>query len=103
LLLSEAIDHQDAAPPGEGSLVPAVAQLGRPLGPTSAATGPLLDAQSRDWQRGERRPVENYLADQPALANDAAAVLDLICHEVLLRRRQGKTPASTSTYGASSR
>jgi tetratricopeptide (TPR) repeat protein len=52
----------------------------------------LLDEQSRRWRQDERVPVEALLSRQPALADDAEAVLDLIYHEILLRRRRGETP-----------
>jgi WD40 repeat protein len=51
---------------------------------------PLLQDQRARWQRGERVLVEDYLARQPALAADAKAALDLIAHEVLLRRERGE-------------
>jgi TOMM system kinase/cyclase fusion protein len=54
-------------------------------------TALLLDQQSR-WRRGESVLVEAYLARQPGLAGDGEAVLDLILHEVLLRRERGKAP-----------
>jgi serine/threonine-protein kinase len=44
------------------------------------------------WHRGERVLVETYLEQQPALAGDADAVLDLIYNEVILRERAGETP-----------
>jgi predicted ATPase len=50
----------------------------------------LLEEQSRRWRRGERVPVENLLADRPALHADA--VLDLITNEVLLRQEAGESP-----------
>jgi hypothetical protein len=68
-------------PPSAGSVEPAQPPLDA-----------LLDAQSRDWGRGERRPLEDYLAEQPALAQNAAAVLDLVYHELQLRRRHGEVP-----------
>jgi serine/threonine protein kinase len=37
--------------------------------------------------------VEDYLADQPAPAQDPEGVLDLIYHEIQLRRRQCEAPA----------
>jgi WD40 repeat protein/serine/threonine protein kinase len=55
--------------------------------PTLAA---LLAEQRGHWQRGERIPVEDYLARHPRLAADAEAALDLITNEVLLRREQGE-------------
>src|SRR5262245_6814006 len=51
-----------------------------------------VDQQSR-WRRGERPPVEAYLAKQPPLSGDAEAVLELILHEVLLRRERSEAPA----------
>jgi tetratricopeptide (TPR) repeat protein len=52
----------------------------------------LLADQSRCWLQGEPLPVEAYLRRYPALADDAELVLDLICHEALLRRRRGEEP-----------
>ena len=45
-----------------------------------------LDDQKSSWDRGERTPVEEYLARDPALRDDAEAVLDLVFQEYLLRR-----------------
>ena len=45
----------------------------------------LLAHQRQGWRRGERAPVETYLAQRPALEADTEAVLDLIYHEVVLR------------------
>jgi tRNA A-37 threonylcarbamoyl transferase component Bud32 len=50
----------------------------------------LLEEQSHRWRRGERVPVEDYLARQPGLHADA--VLDLITNEVLLRQEAGEAP-----------
>jgi tetratricopeptide (TPR) repeat protein len=44
------------------------------------------------WARGDRVPVEDYIAQYPSLRTDAEAVLDLIYHEVVLRQEQGETP-----------
>jgi tetratricopeptide (TPR) repeat protein/tRNA A-37 threonylcarbamoyl transferase component Bud32 len=52
----------------------------------------LLQDQSQCWHRGECLPVETYLAIYPDLAADCELVLDLICHEVLLRSRRGEGP-----------
>jgi hypothetical protein len=52
----------------------------------------LLAYQRRAWRRGERAAVETYVAQHPALAADAEAVLDLIYQEVLLREQAGETP-----------
>jgi serine/threonine protein kinase len=50
----------------------------------------LLDDQSARWQRGERIPVEEYLARHPHLHGDD--ILDLISNENLLRQQAGETP-----------
>src|SRR5262245_15812402 len=60
--------------------------------PGEHATQALLQDQSSRWRRGERVPVEDYLARRPALQGDTEAVLDLITNEVLLRRQAGETP-----------
>jgi WD40 repeat protein/Flp pilus assembly protein TadD len=67
-----------------------------PVQPSRAGKSPgvqtlLVDQQSR-WQRGERASVEDYLARQPDLQNDPEALLDLITHEVLLRRQAREKP-----------
>ena len=46
-----------------------------------------MNNQTASWGRGERTLVEDYLARQPALRGDDEAVLDLIYHEFLLRRK----------------
>ncbi|HVS35448.1 MAG TPA: protein kinase [Gemmataceae bacterium] len=52
----------------------------------------LLDYQSGCWDRGERPSVESCLDSRPGLRRDPDAVLDLICHEILLRARLGESP-----------
>ena len=49
----------------------------------------LLDSQSMDWQRGVRTLVEGYLERRSDLRDDFEVALNLIYHEVLLRRRLG--------------
>jgi tetratricopeptide (TPR) repeat protein/tRNA A-37 threonylcarbamoyl transferase component Bud32 len=51
----------------------------------------LLRHQSRAWRRGERAPVEDYLAQQPGLRDDAETVLDLIYNEIVLREEVGES------------
>jgi tRNA A-37 threonylcarbamoyl transferase component Bud32 len=51
----------------------------------------LADQRSR-WLRGERRPAEDYLAQQPELMRHAEVALDVIVHEILLRVEQGEAP-----------
>jgi hypothetical protein len=65
---------------------------GPPPGPGrgQCALAALLDDQSQRWQRGERLLVEGYLAQQPALQEDAEAVLDLLYHEIVLREACGE-------------
>ena len=45
----------------------------------------LLQNQSQCWLRGEPQSVESYLRLHPELHADRELVLDLICHEILLR------------------
>src|SRR3954451_1189090 len=45
----------------------------------------LLADQRRRWQSGQRHLVEQYLIEDPALAHDDEAVVDLIYHEFVLR------------------
>jgi WD40 repeat protein len=53
----------------------------------------LLEEQSRHWRQGQGRPVEDYLSRQPTLGQDIEVVLDLVYHEVLLRRQRGELPS----------
>jgi serine/threonine protein kinase len=50
------------------------------------------DELRRRWQRGERVLVETYLRDDPALAHDEEALLDLIYCEFLVRGERGESP-----------
>ena len=54
--------------------------------------GLMLKHQRQAWRRGERAPVETYLAQQPELKADAQAVLDLIYNEIVLREEAGESP-----------
>jgi serine/threonine-protein kinase len=64
--------------------------------PPDSAELPLLERvlseQSALWKQGERVSVEELLARYPALRDDPTAVLDLIYHEYLLRRRLNEAP-----------
>jgi WD40 repeat protein len=51
----------------------------------------VQDDQQRRWRRGERVPVEAYLAACPTLTGDDA--LDLVIGEMLLRQEIGERPA----------
>jgi serine/threonine protein kinase len=44
------------------------------------------------WEQGQRIPVEEYLEAYPALKADPASVLELIYHEVQLRRQRQEQP-----------
>ena len=50
-----------------------------------------LDQQQR-WRRGERVLVETILKQNPYLADDRPALVDLIYGEVVLREAQGEAP-----------
>jgi len=54
----------------------------------------LLQEQSRCWVQGERLPVEAYLRTYPGLQGNRELVLDLICHELILRTRRGEAPTA---------
>jgi serine/threonine-protein kinase len=60
----------------------------------------LLDEQSVDWQRGACRPVETYLERSAELGDEAEVVLNLVYHEVLLRRRLGCDTPTLAEYVA---
>src|SRR5262249_29848384 len=66
--------------------------LTRQLSPHSQLFEALLDEQTARWQRGERFVIEAQLAQHPWLQQDVRAILDLIYHEVRLRRRLGEQP-----------
>src|SRR5437660_10330907 len=53
----------------------------------------LRGDQSERWRRGERVPVEQYLAQHPALAGDVEALLELVQEEAAQRRQAGERPA----------
>jgi WD40 repeat protein len=52
----------------------------------------LLADQRRRWQAGRPVPVEAYLERQPALQDNADAILDLVYNEVILREQRGEAP-----------
>jgi WD40 repeat protein/serine/threonine protein kinase len=52
----------------------------------------VLIRQGQHWQQGEPQPVEVYLEQEPALAADAEAILDLIYQERILRGQRGEVP-----------
>ncbi|MFO0845252.1 MAG: hypothetical protein U0797_23195 [Gemmataceae bacterium] len=56
-----------------------------------AGPGECLAAEmASDWARGERRPAEHYLADQPALLDSSEVAVRLIYEEVCLRGEGGE-------------
>ncbi len=65
------------------------------------AVDDLLDYQSGCWRRGERPAVDACLGLRPELGEDDDAVLDLICHEILLRRAGARHRFWRSTSAAS--
>ncbi len=58
-----------------------------------------LDDQELHFRSGDRRLVEEYLRTHPALREHTDAVLDLIYHEILLRRELGETPTAEEYVG----
>src|SRR5690242_3124449 len=73
----------------EGNGVPRPSRRGRNERDAAGLEAALLDQCAR-WQRGERVPVEVYLAGHPGVRADAQAALDLIGNEVLLRQEGGE-------------
>src|SRR5262245_22579636 len=47
---------------------------------------------NRSWISGERRPVEEYLAAFPTLAEQRPLLMDLVCAEFTLRMQLGPQP-----------
>ena len=60
----------------------------------------LLADQRRAGICGEARSVEQYLADNPSLAGDDEAAVDLIYQEFLLRSEIGPAPSPADTSSA---
>jgi serine/threonine protein kinase len=52
----------------------------------------LRREQCRQWEAGERVPVEEYFRQHPELGADAERALELIYNEVVLRQRGGDAP-----------
>jgi tetratricopeptide (TPR) repeat protein len=69
--------------------------------PKSAARSirTLLDLQSAQWARGEPATLEELLRHIPASIEDEDVSLDLIHHELILRRRAGETPQPADYVG----
>jgi serine/threonine protein kinase len=74
---------------------PDVRQFLADAGPLSLAhvAAVLRADQQQRWLTGERLPAEHYLAEYPALAQDAEAGLELVYAEFLLREQQGEAPS----------
>ena len=75
-----------------GQTTPLARAPGSPATPLPNADK-LLQHQSQCWQEGECLPVEIFLSNYPSLQADRELVLDLICHEILLRTQQGDAPS----------
>jgi len=78
-------------------------ELGRPnpapAAPPSDSISPgrtrlvsVLIRQGQHWQQGQAYPVEVYLKQEPVLAADPEAILDLIYQERILRGQRGEVP-----------
>jgi hypothetical protein len=59
---------------------------------TAGLASLLREEQRKRWQKGERPPVEEYLARHPGLAENPSALLDLVYAEVVLREQHGESP-----------
>jgi hypothetical protein len=51
----------------------------------------LRQDQRSHWEQGDRVRVEDYLRQQPDLADDEELLVDFICHEVLLAQEWGES------------
>jgi hypothetical protein len=61
---------------------------------SSSSLSESLRRDQRDrWARGERVPVESYVAQFPVLSDDTHALLDLIVQEFSLRQDAGESPS----------
>jgi serine/threonine-protein kinase len=58
----------------------------------------LLADQRRRWHGGEPRPVEDYLAEHPALAGDDEGLVDLLYQEYVLRAALGPPPLAEDFF-----
>jgi eukaryotic-like serine/threonine-protein kinase len=74
---------------------PSPQPAGRPQEPRVGSDwlNQLRADQRLRWEQGERIPVEAYLEAYPALKSDPESVLDLIVHEVQLRRQRQEDPS----------
>jgi serine/threonine-protein kinase len=52
----------------------------------------LCNHQRQDWREGQRRAVEEYIAQRPELLLDSDAILDLVYNEIILREASGDRP-----------
>jgi tetratricopeptide (TPR) repeat protein len=52
----------------------------------------LCSHQRQDWQEGQCRAVEEYIARRPDLLLDSDAILDLVYNEIILREASGDRP-----------
>jgi serine/threonine protein kinase/WD40 repeat protein len=67
-----------------------VATLG-PLSPDALSEVVRIDQHAR-WNRGERIPAEQYLADYPLLLDDPESSADVVYAELVLREERGEQP-----------
>jgi serine/threonine protein kinase len=59
----------------------------------AVAVAEVLAQQEREWGAGACPPVEALLDAHPEFANNANAILELVCNEALLREERGERPA----------
>ncbi len=76
---------------GSPSLAAFLMQLG-PLSSAELAEVVRVDQRAR-WNRGERIPAEQYLADYPLLQDDPESSADVVYAELLLREERGEQAA----------
>ena len=54
--------------------------------------------QWREWQVGNRVPIEAYLAEHPELSQDKECLLDLVYNEICIQQHLGERPTAEDYY-----
>ncbi len=86
--------HGDAPEPSTADFL-----ADRPDASASERLDVLLTDQLLRWQSGRPRPIADYLAEHPSLADDPEATLKLVQGEFLARLDRGETPEPGSYIG----
>jgi hypothetical protein len=71
--------------------------------PSPPLLADLLVDQRLRWRRGQRQPVEDYVAQSPALTSDPESLPDLIFNEIISAVNLAKSPCWKNTWRGSRR